>query len=222
MCAPIRHVTWQKYHWYGVCEGPRARHSTKCDDLKWCIRQEKVFEQGEKERKLVKDMNSLLQGDVQSVMISGVQEKDSFTRVPCQPQPLIRAKGYWLGREWVNRDCSLGSTSQKIWWQCLTNRSLLFIGDSTVRQLHLSMLQSAGIFKQAALQRLTSKLRDVYRKQYNASIDSLDSTRSALVRTLRYEFDRRQVHNRSLRCTSGQRKRDSRSEYRPPFYSHAV
>ena len=160
----------QKYHWYGVCEGPRARHSTKCDDLKWCIRREKVSEQGVKERKLVKDMNSLLQGDVQSVMISGVQEKDSFTRVPCQPQPLIRAKGYWLGREWVNRDCSLGSTSQKRWWQCLTNRSLLFIGDSTVRQLHLSMLQSAGIFKQAALQRLTSKLRDVYRKQYNASI----------------------------------------------------
>ena len=115
-------------------------------------------------------MNSLVQGDVQSVMISGVQERDSFTRVPCQPQPLIRAKGYWLGREWVNRDCSLGSTSQKGWWQCLTNRSLRFIGDSTVRQLHLSMLQSADIIKQAAVQRLTSKLRDVYIKQYNASI----------------------------------------------------
>ena len=160
----------QKYHWYGVCEGPRARHSTKCDDLKWCVSQEKVSEQGVKERKLVKDMNSLVQGDVQSVMISGVQERDSFTRVPCQPQPLIRAKGYWLGREWVNRDCSLGSTSQKRWWQCLTNRSLRFIGDSTVRQLHLSILQSAGIIKQAALQKPTSELRDVYIKQYNASI----------------------------------------------------
>ena len=149
----------QKCHWYGVCEGSRARHSTKCDDLKWCLRHEKVMAQGLEEQKLVKEMNSLVQGDVQSVMISGVQEKDSFTRVPCQPQPLIRAKGYWLGRKWVNRDCS---TSQKRWLQCLTNRSLLFIGDSTVRQLHLSMLQSAGIFKQAALQRLTSKLRHVY------------------------------------------------------------
>ena len=161
----------QKYHWYGVCEGPRARHSTKCDDLKWCLRHEKVFEQGVKDRKLVKEMNSLVQGDVQSVMISGVREKDSFTRVPCQPQPLIRAKGYWLGREWVNRDCSLGSTSQKKWWQCLTNRSLHFIGDSTVKQLHYSILQSAGIIKQVVLRRpITSELRDVYRKQYNASI----------------------------------------------------
>ena len=107
-----------------------------------------MFEQGVKDRKLVKEMNSLVQGDVQSVMISGVQEKDSFTRVPCQPQPLIRAKGYWLGREWVSRDCSLGSTSQKKWWQCLTNRSLHFIGDSTVKQLHLYILHSAGIIKQ--------------------------------------------------------------------------
>ena len=159
----------QKHHWYGVCEGPRAGLSTKCDDLKWCLRHEKMLNQSRKERNLVIEKNAIVQGDVGSVMISRGQEKDTINREPCQPQPLIRARGHWSGQEWVNWDCWLSSTSQEKWWQCLTNRSLHLLGDSTIRQLHRSLLHSAGILKQGE-RKIHGKLRNVYVKQYNASL----------------------------------------------------
>jgi hypothetical protein len=131
-----------------------------------------MMNQSLEERKLVIEKNLNIQGDVQSVTISGRrdQEYDNL-RIPCPPRALIRAKGHWLGEEWVNWDCSFGSTSKQKWWQCLTNRSLYLIGDSTIRQLHLSLLYSSGLLEEVPGSiHLPNGLTTVYVQLYNVSI----------------------------------------------------
>ena len=160
-----------KHHWYGVCEGPRARNSTKCDDLRWCISHDKMMDQSTKERELVTEKNSIIQGDVEYVMISASQENDIFNREPCRPQPLVRARGYWLNGKWVNWDCSLSSVvNEQTWRRCLTNKRLHFIGDSTIRQLYLSVRDSLGFPKVFSRDELTHELKNTYVKLYNATI----------------------------------------------------
>jgi hypothetical protein len=159
----------QKRYWYGVCEHPL---SMKCHDLTWCARSDKMMNQSLEERKLVIEKNLNIQGDVQSVTISGRrdQEYDNL-REPCIPGDLIKAKGHWLGKEWVNWDCSFGSTSKQKLWQCLTNRSLYLIGDSTIRQLHLSLLYSSGLLEEVPGSiHLPNGLTTVYVQLYNVSI----------------------------------------------------
>jgi hypothetical protein len=159
-----------KYHWYGVCEGPRARNSTKCDDLKWCISHDKMMNQSLQEQQLITEKNLMVRGSVRYVMISDTDDDDTIIKKPCRPQPLVRARGHWLGTKWVNWDCSLGSVHDQVWRRCLANKRLYFIGDSTVRQLYLSVRDSFGFPRIYSRDEVTHELKTTYIKLHNTTI----------------------------------------------------
>ncbi len=161
-----------RYDWYGVCEGPRAPNSATCDSIQWCVYHDTMKSNNAAESASARLHTGAVTSKVKSVWIS-IGDKPittEFSKETCKQQPFVKPTGYWLGNQWINRDCSFQCDTKEKWWKCLTNRELYLIGDSTVRQLHIVILSSIGLMQPQLSLYIPENLLNTYVKKYNATI----------------------------------------------------
>ena len=161
-----------KHHFYGVCQGSNKTDSNFCKSLQWCIRDQKMFENINNENSIIGKNAGIVLGDVNFVFVANTEErlKQVSSKTPCRPQPLVKPTGYWMGKRWVNSNCLFGCDTMSKWWSCLTGRDLHLIGDSTVRQLFILLLESASVRVPLISPFISPKLKDYVVKQYNATV----------------------------------------------------
>lgn len=161
------------HHWYGICETPSSNMSKACDSLQWCVYDRRMARSNLRERAVASENIGVVSGDVASVMISKRHDnvEETSNKEPCQPHTYVKASGHWLGKEWINRNCSFHCNVKEKWWKCLTNRDVYFIGDSTIRQLFALLLSSVGIkVPPTKPQFIPSNLTNTFVERYNATI----------------------------------------------------
>ncbi|XP_062523519.1 NXPE family member 3-like [Corticium candelabrum] len=158
-----------KYHWYGVCDGPRAGQSKECVPVQWCVYDDSMKARNKKESKESSNAG-IIYGNTKSVtIIKGDRSEGKASGIePCKPQPVVRPKGYWLGKQWINTDCLFSCNTIEKWRDCLSGKDLYLIGASTFRQLYTSVLEGFGVRMPWLF--IPSWDFNKFFKQYNASV----------------------------------------------------